>query len=103
MNRRRVALTVAVLAAAAALTAHAARTRPTPAEPAQDDCGLQADAIPAVTETRIQVHRLDGTTEDLGIVAAQYRDPGRQTAWETTGLPTAAARIDAANTRLKES
>lgn len=56
---------------------------------------------PAAVETSVLIHRLDGTTEDLGIVCASYRDPRQQAAWETTGRARAADRINTANTRPK--
>jgi hypothetical protein len=100
VNRRLAGLAVLTLAATAALATAQGRRAET--APAEDPGALQAGLVPASNETRIQIHHLDGTTEDLGVVAAQYRDPERQAAWETTGAAGAAARIDAANTRPKE-
>ena len=62
----------------------------------------EASIVPAVVETRVIVHRLDGSEEDLGLVAAQYADPQQQAEWEHSGRPAAAARIEAANARLTQ-
>jgi hypothetical protein len=61
-----------------------------------------ADAAVAAVETRVIVHRADGTDEDLGVVAAQYADPQQQAEWEANGQPAAAARIETASTRTLE-
>lgn len=62
----------------------------------------EASIVPAAVETRVIVHRRDGTEEDLGIVAAQYADPDQQAEWEQHGRPAAAARIEEANARLTQ-
>jgi hypothetical protein len=61
-----------------------------------------AGAAAAAVETRVIVHRADGTDEDLGLVAAQYADPQQQADWEANGRPAAAARIEAASARTLE-
>ena len=61
-----------------------------------------ADAAVAAVETRVILHRADGTDLDLGLVAAQYADPRAQADWEQHGRPAAAARIEAANAALTE-
>lgn len=60
----------------------------------------EASIVPAAVETRVIVHRLDGSEEDLGIVAAQYSDPEQQADWERNGRPAAKERIEEANARL---
>jgi len=51
----------------------------------------------AAVETAIVVHRADGSDIDLGVVAAHYADPERQSAWECEGRSAAASRIESAN------
>jgi hypothetical protein len=57
----------------------------------------------ATATLHMVVTRADGTVEDLGVVAAQYKNPLRQLWWEVVGARLSARRIKRANRGLSQS
>ncbi|MGV9427073.1 hypothetical protein ACWDO7_22655 [Streptomyces sp. NPDC003656] len=55
--------------------------------------------VPHSSELRMVVRRVDGTVEDLGIVAAHYSSRWRAAWWRCVGRPLANRRIARSNRR----
>lgn len=62
------------------------------------DDGMQVRQ-PTRSELRAVVIRADGRREDVGLIAAYYRNPIRRTWWRLVGRPLADRRIRRANDR----
>lgn len=58
--------------------------------------------VPASATVSAVIIRADGTREDVGVIAATYRNPLRQLWWAQIGRRRAAYRTHQANNHQKE-
>ena len=55
--------------------------------------------LPLGATFRVAIHRADGSVDNIGIIAAHYRNPLKRLWWNLFGSPRANHRINKANRR----